>query len=181
MWTIIHTCRQKWGIKSISWMKSPRSWSPVLSLNPSYQILKYKLESFKFLLDLRQLCCHLRFPQSWQKRIMEPVVHTILILTVRHTTCKGILYTYLHRCSSLNLFGWCICGQDNCDYDPSADRHCCQSPACFSGSNPVALTNHRSPASARPWSRWHLQKNSWQKRCLLKYKKRECWKCHPLD
>lgn len=35
---------------------------------------------------------------------MEADIHTILILTVRHTTCKGILYTYLHADVVVRIF-----------------------------------------------------------------------------
>lgn len=41
----------------------------------------------------------------WQKKeIMEPVIHMTLILTVRHTTFKGILYTYLHADIAVKIF-----------------------------------------------------------------------------
>lgn len=35
---------------------------------------------------------------------MEPVIHTVLILTVRHATCKGRLYTYLQADAALRIF-----------------------------------------------------------------------------
>lgn len=104
---------------------------------------------------------------------MEPVIH--VIHTVRHTTCKGKLYTYLHvhtlRHADVQVVSMflddadSVSGQGNFDYDPSTERHCCLTLYAFQGKTQL---NPRSPASAHPQSRWHLllmgKKNEQRKR-----------------
>lgn len=106
---------------------------------------------------------------TFQKQLnMELVIHAILILAARHTTCKGRLYTYLHADVAVRILDDAYPARIT-DYDPSRERHCYPPPL------PPTC---RSPASARPWSRWHLQKTS-QRKIITKIQKETMLKMPP--
>lgn len=180
---------KKTGIRLFIWRKSPGSWRPVPSLNQSHRSLKHT-----FLLYLHQFCCCLCFPQSSQqqkkkkKRLWN---RSFTRSTVRHTTCKGILYTYLHADTRthadiqvVSLFlddADSVSGKGNFDYDASTERHCYLTLYAFRGKTLLHwwTTGHRRLHIFRAGGIY-----SWWKRKINKKKKkrknRRYWKCHPL-